>query len=613
MLGFSDVPVTIPADAKSFHGCIEAKYVTEYLDYYVDRHVFNERSLRSRILLGYRVTKVEKIKDEWIVRAEDHQHAVHEIKSPKLVVAAGLTSTPHIPAILQQQTKVFDGPVYHHKDFGEISRTLLSTSECKSVAVIGAGKSATDMVYESVKRGKNVSWIIRKNGEGPALFFPAPSSSARYQNSTEAGATRWNALFSPSSFMPTQGMLLKLLHWTRFGINYLRENIHQTDQSCRDIAAYLNRQGASPTFKHLEPTTSAFWCTGPLGLVQHDDFWDTLAQAVRVYRNDIRSLKKSTIVLDDGSEIAADILLCGTGWRTEYLFFSTDQARSLGLPCPLSPDDSDPYDPQFDEKAKKQVLSNFPILEYAPPHIPPKTPTTLLRLYNGIAPLDDPSIVFLGRVHLSNAFRTSEAQAIWATAYFDGNIKMPPRQQAQQSIAYMNAMSSKRYPSRGAAGDNLFFELIWYTDWLLEEIGLRSHRKGWWADWVEPCLAEDFKGLLGEYVDRRYIIAPITNIVAILPCLTCFYSDKAYSGRQNHHNNDNLAEDPPKRFTNSFPSVGAPVFYTADTRNDPESRRREAYHQRSQFQGTPAIGKWDVLVSYQLNGRFRCLWSSWYD
>lgn len=96
----------------------------------------------------------------------------------------------------------------------------------------------------------------------------------------------------------------------------------------------------------------------------------------------------------------------------------------------------------------------------------------------------------------------AEAQAIWATAYFDGNVKMPSLEQAQREVAYMNAFSRRRYPSHGAAGDYLFFELIWYTDKLLEEVGLKSHRKKWWADWVDPCLATDLKGARDEYRNK---------------------------------------------------------------------------------------------------------------
>ena len=245
----------------------------------------------------------------------------------------------------------------------------------------------------------------------------------------------------------------------------------------------------------------SFWCTGPLGLVQHEDFWDTLAQNVHVYRNDISSLKPHSIILDDGSEIAADVLLCGTGWKSTYPFFSKEQAYSLGLPHP--PDEDSPEHAKLWnsllESADRQVLANFPILRNPPPHKKPEASTTTARLYNCIAPLEDPSVVMLGRAHVSNSFRVAEAQAIWATAYFDGNVKMPSLEQAQREVAYMNAFSRRRYPSHGAAGDYLFFELIWYTDKLLEDVGLKSHRKGWWADWVEPCLATDFKNVKDGY------------------------------------------------------------------------------------------------------------------
>lgn len=212
-------------------------------------------------------------------------------------------------------------------------------------------------------------------------------------------------------------------------------------------------------------------------------------------------MEAHSIVLDDGSKIAADILLCGTGWNYDYPFFTPEQARSFGLPQ-YSQKDLPEHTKLWDtllEDADHKVLSKFPILKNPPPHRKAEVSTTPNRLYNCIAPLEDTSILFLGRAHLSNSFRTAEAQAIWATAYFDGNVKIPPLEQAQRDIAYMNAVSRRRYPSRGAAGDFLFFELVWYTDKLLADVGLKSHRKGWWADWVEPCLALDLKNMPDEY------------------------------------------------------------------------------------------------------------------
>ena len=253
MVGFSDVPVAPPRDAPSYYGCIEAKYVNKYFEDYIDNHVYNGRSLRSRIYFGKRVDKIEKKDGMWTVSTSDSETGQWEFRSPRVVIATGLTSTPNLPtALLHQET--FKGPIRHHKDFGEFSKSLLNNRICKNVAVLGGGKSATDMVYESVKKGKNVSWIIRKHGEGPALFFPAPGGG-RYENSTEMGATRLSAAFSPSSFMPTL-WLARMIHGTNMGRGYLTRKSQEGDQSCRDAAAYQNRKGALPSFKNLETTTS---------------------------------------------------------------------------------------------------------------------------------------------------------------------------------------------------------------------------------------------------------------------------------------------------------------------------------------------------------------------
>ena len=155
------------------------------------------------------------------------------------------------------------------------------------------------------------------------------------------------------------------------------------------------------------------------------------------------------------------------------------------------------------QAADRRIISDFPFLEQSPAYQRSfsSTTTSSSRLYNCIAPLNDSSIVFLGRGHLSNSFRVAEAQAIWATAYFDGSISLPPPKQAERQVAYMSAFSKRRYPSRGSAGDFFFYESTWYTDRLIEEVGLKSHRgKGWWwDDWLEPCLASDYKDMVMEY------------------------------------------------------------------------------------------------------------------
>ena len=251
---------------------------------------------------------------------------------------------------------------------------------------------------------------------------------------------------------------------------------------------------------------SFFWNSGPVGMIQHDDFWDLVSQKVNVYRGDLSGTTIDSIILDDGRKVPTDILLCGTGWNANYPFLSSQQVSELGLPHDPSKDSEEERQSwnALLDAADRQILEAYPILARPPPDCKPISDTNLTpaRLYHGIASLTDPSIIFLGRARLSNNFRGAEAQAIWSTAYWDGHATIPPIPQALRDVAYMNAFSRRRYPSRGVDGINFHTDLVWYTDALLCGAGLRSHRKGWWEDWDEPCLASDFRDCKDEYLAK---------------------------------------------------------------------------------------------------------------
>lgn len=78
----------------------------------------------------------------------------------------------------------------------------------------------------------------------------------------------------------------------------------------------------------------------------------------------------------------------------------------------------------------------------------------------------------LGHAH---SFRMAKAQAIWAIANHDGNVKKPALGQAQREVTYLNAFFLGNYPSHGAAGDYVLFELFRYADKLSEELRLKSY------------------------------------------------------------------------------------------------------------------------------------------
>jgi dimethylaniline monooxygenase (N-oxide forming) len=184
---------------------------------------------------------------------------------------------------------------------------------------------------------------------------------------------------------------------------------------------------------------------------------------VNVYRSDSSGTTANSIILKDGREVPTDVLLCGTGWKSSYPFFSSKQASELGLPSKPPKDSVEEQScTALMDAADERILRQYPILARPLPDCKPisEDSPTPARLYQGMASLTDPSIVFLGRARMSNNFRGAEAQAIWATAYWDGHVKLPPLMQAQEAVAYQRAFCRRRYPSRGADGLNFHADLV---------------------------------------------------------------------------------------------------------------------------------------------------------
>ncbi|KAL6714953.1 hypothetical protein ACLMJK_007213 [Lecanora helva] len=501
MTSFSDVVLEIPKGAPNLHDTFEAKYVTEYLENYVDNHVYNGRSLRSRIQLNAAVHRAEKSRSGWILHFEGP--TLKTLQCKMLAVAAGLTSSPVMPDI--SPSPAWSAPVLHHRDFGPNSSAILaSSSPYKYITVLGGGKSAADMVYTAIKAKKKVNWIIRKSGEGPGIFMN-PAASGRYKNNAEAGATQKATFLIPSGFRAMPDWALNL-HQYESKRGDLESKLFAADNRYKAWANYRGREDALPGFRELEPKASFFWNSGPVGMIQHDDFWDLVSQEVNIYRSDRFNTKADALVLDDGTEVTTDIVLCGTGWKSAYTFLSSEQICDLGLPHDPSEDSEEERQSWGSsmKSADRSILEQYPILGDPPDHCKQigRSNLTPARLYNGIAPLRDGTILFLGRARVSNNFLGAEAQAIWATAYWDKHVIIPPFEQAQREVAYMNAFSRRRYPSRGVDGINFHTDLMWYTDHLVNDAGLTSHRKEWWEDPEAPCLASDFKDCKDEYIAK---------------------------------------------------------------------------------------------------------------
>lgn len=101
------------------------------------------------------------------------------------------------------------------------------------------------MVYDSLKAGKKVSWIIRKSGQGPAAFVGV-ASRGRYRNGVQIAATRFFAGLSPC--LAPKSWWSRLIHNSAPGRYILGTIWKGADRTCEELDDFDSRPGALPGF-----------------------------------------------------------------------------------------------------------------------------------------------------------------------------------------------------------------------------------------------------------------------------------------------------------------------------------------------------------------------------
>ncbi len=256
-----------------------------------------------------------------------------------------------------------------------------------------------------------------------------------------------------------------------------------------------------------------FWQNDSSGVNTRPDLLSTIATKVQVYRRNVDRLNSISINLapmdaaDNERTIPCDVLVYCTGWDPVSYLFSSEEASDLGLSVPITEVDPKAQSrwQALETAAESRVLSRFPHLNDPPLYHKSEPTHAPFRLYKAIAPVIDEadySIVFLGKMVVGNNFRTAEAQALWAVAYLDGKVNVPESEMAKD-VAMTVAWNRRRYLNKGQLGSWFYFDVIAYTDMLLEQLKLSSHRrKGWFKNLMDPCFADDLKGLGAEYRAR---------------------------------------------------------------------------------------------------------------
>lgn len=246
MAEFSDRPMTPPPAEDQYYGFFPGRYVTAYLESYVDNHTYNGQTLRDRIQFRVHVENIDRKPDDtWVITLDDRS----ELQTSKLIDATGMTSLPNMPRLMGEEE--FRGRMVHHKDFGQLGD--LKAVKGQHFAVLGGGKSAADVAYSAAKAGKTVSWIIREDGAGPAALLSAEGNGF-YSNSNEGFYNRFVAAFLPNPF-GEKSFLSLFLQRSRIG-RWLVKNLWDSiDKGQRKKVNYQRVEGRDMGFNKLEPDT----------------------------------------------------------------------------------------------------------------------------------------------------------------------------------------------------------------------------------------------------------------------------------------------------------------------------------------------------------------------
>lgn len=244
------MPMERPPAEDCMHDLFRAKYTTKYLEDYVDNMSHAGQTLRDRIQFNTHVESIKKVDGQWrFMCVNKITKSQRRIFSSRVMMANGQCSVPNIPNFPGQQH--FHGKVIHSIDFGKSD--VVQNKSIRHVSVIGAGKSAADMVYEAVKAGKTVSWIIRKTGNGslgPAALAPI-NLPTPYKNGVEASQARIMASLQPCYLIPYRSWWTWFLHSTTLGAKLVNKIFSALDKTVRNYAGYRERKN-DKGFEKLE-------------------------------------------------------------------------------------------------------------------------------------------------------------------------------------------------------------------------------------------------------------------------------------------------------------------------------------------------------------------------
>lgn len=284
------------------------EYLVEYSQHWdIDHRI----EFRSKVLNAERVQD-EKL-DGWLltVQTPDKEYALF---TSKLIVTTGLTSQPQ-PMHMQGEG-AFNADSVNTADLADKAPQVLEKPGTKRITILGGSKSAYDAVYMFASAGKEVDWVVRRSGHGPAWM-----------------SVTHIVLGLLGKFWAESLVTRRILAWMSpclwgglDGSGWWRSFLHQTWLGRKIVNGFWWKMGSDtldqsgfnshPSIKPLKPDCSIFEQAISFSILNyHTDILDYVRSGqVRVHRQDLSHLSDHAVHLADGTRLESDAFFASTGW-----------------------------------------------------------------------------------------------------------------------------------------------------------------------------------------------------------------------------------------------------------------------------------------------------------
>jgi dimethylaniline monooxygenase (N-oxide forming) len=429
----------LPDDATSFTPGPELQ---RYLEAYADHF-----GLRPHIHLKREVLDVRPRSDGfagWALAIRDEAGQRKEAFD-LVVICVGLYSEePYRPEF--EGHEAFRGEILHVSEVK--SRELLAG---RRVAVVGFGKSATDMALESAAAAEETHIVLREP------HWPLPSKLAGVLPFKWGILNRMTSTLLPLHQHPTTfesavhrlGRPLVWLWWRL--VEVLLRVQHGLGREIEDGENLL----PDKPIEH-----GAF---GESTMLPRPAFYRSIHEGrIRAHRSTVRRLNETGIELSNGRELAIDLLVLATGWRTGFGFLAPELRESLS----------------FEEDG--------------------------LYLYRQILHPDAPRLAFIGQASTVCSMLTYSLQARWLAELFTGRVELPDREAMRCEIEGMKRWKRSWMPPSPGRGARLLAHMQHYHDELLRDFGADPLRKrgffGPLKELIAPYEPSDYREIVsGEW------------------------------------------------------------------------------------------------------------------